>query len=100
MTSHQMNVLTLIVGGDPAYPSGKPDIYFLLEKATRKVMLQSMQATLRVLIHYEIVAKGPKELRDGRKVMVYSPTELGKAIAGGGKPVYAFVGTEDDDPEA
>jgi predicted transcriptional regulator len=98
LTVHQLDILSQVIKGNA--DGSMVDIYQLLDRVTRKVVLQSMQTTLRALIIYGMVEKAPREVRSGRSLMVYRATPLGTMIAGGGAPTYAFVGGDEEGDDA
>lgn len=100
LTVHQLDTLCVIVKGNP--DGSLVDIYQILDRVERDVVLQSMQTTLRALIIYGIVEKAPRQVRAGRSLMVYRATTLGEQLSGlKGGPAYAFVGgDEEEEPES
>lgn len=72
LTLKQVNILETIMKGDGS--GGFIDLDQLLERISYETTKQSMQFSIRALIRRGLVEKKPRELRRGRKRVVYSLT--------------------------
>lgn len=95
VTAYQMDVMRVILAANPEPDESgslEVDIDQILERIAKKgVIKQSMQLTLRSLIHNGMVDKLGRSNRRGRSRAVYKLTELGTLIARGTPRGPAFV---------
>jgi len=82
LTRKQQEVLQVICKG--AEGGEDIDLDQLLEKISYETSKASMQFTIRSLIKREMIQKLPKELRRGRKRVLYSATVKGRELLFGG----------------
>lgn len=93
LTPHQYEVLKIvIVGNDSKDPTLiLADLDEILERVTRKTSKQSIQFTIRALIHNGMMTKAGRLARRGRQRVTYEATDQGIAVADDRPKVAAFL---------
>lgn len=89
LTDHQIDLLRIIVKGNPATDVPEDafaDLDQVLERAMRKTTKSSLQFTIRALVINGMIEKLPPQQRRGRMRVLYKPTPYGSGI-GADRPV-------------
>lgn len=93
MTTHQFEVLRAIITGnvtdDPTLRL--LDLDELLDRVTRATSKQSMQFTIRALIHNGMIIKAGQVRRRGRSRVTYEATTLGRHLGEDKPATPAFL---------
>jgi hypothetical protein len=89
LTAHQMEVLRIIIKGNdsPSPELALADLDEVLDRVSRDTSKQSMQFTIRSLVHNGMIVKCDRARRRGRLRVTYKATELGKAVGADRPPV-------------